>query len=148
IGQAVAANTAPVQQTPKEHLVLAVFDVEDKSGKIAREVLEQLSGYLATRLSELGGFQVLPRSDLRARLGESKADSYRTCFDEACQIELGKALAAQVVLSTRILKVGNQCALSSNLQNLKTETSVGAASVRTDCSTNNLMDAADKLADD
>ena len=86
-----AVSTTPTPQASKEHLVLAVFDVEDKSGKIDREVLEQLSDYLATRLSELAGFQVVPRSDLRARLAESKADSFRACFDEACQIELGKA---------------------------------------------------------
>mgnify|MGYP000334928875 CR=1 FL=1 len=43
------------------------------------------------------------------RLNQLKRASYRACYDAACQIELGKALAAQKVLAAAIesIKTGD-----------------------------------------
>jgi len=84
--------------------------------------------------------------DLRARLFEEKKGTYRECYEETCQIELGKALAAQKSLSTKILKVGKRCAISSILFDFKTETAEQSALVRTDCDEDSLFDCMDRVA--
>ena len=82
---------------------------------------------------------------MRRQLSDSKQASYEACIDEACQIEVGKAVAAQKSLSTKIIRVGRQCALSTTLFDLKTEATETAASVRTPCSQESLMDGIDAL---
>jgi hypothetical protein len=130
----------------RPQLVVAVFLIHDASGKFKPSILEQLTEYLASRLTELAGYSVVPRDQLRQRLDEAKAESYQQCYDQSCQIELGRAVAAQRSLATNLLQVGNKCAISASLFDLKTEATAGAASVRTDCSDDALMDGVDQLA--
>jgi hypothetical protein len=127
-------------------IILAVFDVQDASGKIDAKTLNQITEYLAGQVTEVAGYRVIPRNQLRSRITEEKKTGYNKCFDEMCQIELGKALAAQKSLATKLLKIGSACAISSTLYDLKTETTEKAASVRTNCSENGLMDGIEKIA--
>lgn len=125
--------------------VMAVFELEDRSKKLPAETLDQLTDYVAARVTEAGHYRVVPRSELRARIAESKADSFRTCVDESCQIQLGKAVAAQKSLSTRMIRAGATCALTMTLYDLVTEATETAATVRTDCTEQALMDGIDEL---
>jgi hypothetical protein len=134
-----------VGATKGKTFIVAVFDVEDAASRFKEKTLSQLTDYLAARITE-AGYRVVPRNQLRARLVEEKKEGYKTCFDETCQIELGKAVAAQKSLSTKLLQVGTSCAISSTLFDLKTETTERAASVRTDCSENGLMEGLEKIA--
>jgi hypothetical protein len=59
---------------------------------------------------------------------------------------MGKALAAQKSLATKILRVGKRCAITSTLYDLKTETAEKSALSRTECSDDALMDAMDRVA--
>ena len=130
----------------RESVIVAVFDVRDESRKsMSASSLSQLTAYLSAKVTEAGGWRVVPHDQLRARLAESKTQSYKQCFDESCQIEMGKAVAAQKSLATSILRVGNRCAISSVLFDLKTETTDRATTVRTDCGDDSLMDAVDKI---
>jgi hypothetical protein len=43
---------------------------------------------------------------MRDRIASDKAESYRACVDQSCQIELGKAMAAQKSLATKLIRVG------------------------------------------
>jgi hypothetical protein len=126
--------------------VIAVFDLEDPSSKLSLGVADQLTAYLASKLAERG-FRVVPRDQLRARLLEEKAESYKTCYDTACQIELGKALAAEKSLSTRLLQFGATCAMTSTLYDLKSETTERAATVKTGCGEDALLTSVDALVD-
>jgi hypothetical protein len=65
--------------------------------------------------------------------------------DQSCQIELGKALAAEKTLATKILRLGPSCTLTSALYDLKTETAESAASVHSDCSLGAVAQALDRL---
>lgn len=127
-------------------MIVAVFDVQDLSRKFKKRTLEQLTEYLSARITQVTRYRVVPRDQLRSRLFEQKRGTYRACYEETCQIELGKALAAQKSLSTKILKVGKRCAISSILYDFKTETAEQSALVRTDCDEDSLMDCMDRVA--
>ncbi|MBN2494948.1 MAG: hypothetical protein JXR96_10190 [Deltaproteobacteria bacterium] len=127
--------------------IIAVFDVSDASKRFKKDILAQLTTYLGASLAQTGKFRVIPRDQLRARLLQEKKGTYRECFDEKCQIELGKAVAAQKTLATQILRVGNNCAVTASLFDLKTETADKAAKIMTNCSADALMEAMDRIAD-
>lgn len=136
----------PLPASARARPIVAVFEVEDGSGKLSAEVLGQLTDYLAAKLTEVAGYRVIPRRLIRARLVESKTEGYKQCYDEACQIELGRALSAQKSLATRLIQVGSSCALSATLYDLKSETTEKATSVRTNCTEDALMDGMEQIA--
>lgn len=140
-----SARAAPAP-APQGKMIVAVFDVQDMSRKFKKPTLDQLTEYLSARITQVTRYRVVPRDQLRARLFEEKKGTYRECYEETCQIELGKALAAQKSLSTKILKVGKRCAISSILFDFKTETAEQSALVRTDCDEDSLMDCMDRVA--
>jgi hypothetical protein len=127
--------------------IIAVFDVQDTTGKTKKEDLLSLTNYLGTVLTKSGKYKTVPRDQLRKRLFETKKGTYKNCFNESCQIELGKALAAQKSLATTLIRVGSKCAVTANLIDLKTETAEKGASVTTGCSTDELLDAMEKLVE-
>ncbi|HOX44420.1 MAG TPA: hypothetical protein PK668_12525 [Myxococcota bacterium] len=145
-GRPAAEQGPPGSTKPGAGIIVAVFDVEDASRQFDAQALEQLQGYLATRLTELAGYSVVPREQLRQRLLEQASQSYRPCFEASCQIELGKEVAAQKTLATRILKVGEACVLTSQLYDLKRATTEKAASARVECGAEKLLDGMDQLA--
>ena len=112
--------------------VLAVFDVRI-AGK-PHSFVDQLTDYLAARLASGGGFRVVPRDLLHRRLAAQKRASFRSCYDQSCQIELGKELAAQKVLATRVFRLAARCTITANLFDLRTEASERAATLQTGCS--------------
>jgi hypothetical protein len=130
-----------------EGAVVALFDVTDASGQLDGEAQDQLSEYLSVRATQALGYRVLPRASVRELLLEKKAESYRACAEEACQIELGKALAAEKTLATRLIRLGASCALTTTLFDLKTETAELAASIKTKCQKESLLQGIDDLVD-
>lgn len=150
----IAPTVAKVESAPKvlpavnsslRGVIVAVFDIDDPSKSFNASSLGQLADYLAARLSEVSGAKVVPRDQLRARLKQEKQDTYQPCYDQGCQIELGKAIAAQKTLSTKIIKVANRCAVTSVLYDLRTETADQAATVQSDCAESKLMDALEQV---
>lgn len=142
---APSESTAPAKPAQKA-VILAVFDIEDVTKQLKAQDILQVQEFLETRLTEVGCFKIIPREQLRQRLLQEKVGSYRACFDEACQIELGKEVAAEKSLSTRILKVGSTCVVTSKLYDLKTATSEKAASARVACSPEGLLNGMDQIA--
>lgn len=128
--------------------VVAVLDVDDRAGQHAPEVLDQLTEYLSSRIAETPRYAVVPRPQLKTALRDEKKASYSDCVDEACQITLGKAVAAEKIIAPRLLRIGEECALSATLLDLETEATEGAKTIRTACETSSLLDAADALATD
>jgi hypothetical protein len=119
--------------------IIAVFDVETKGIQLAAHVVDSLSDYVASRLAESGKFQVVPRAQLKARLAEAKTESYKECYDESCQIALGREVAAQKTLATRIAKVGSQCMISLNVFDLGRATSETASTASGACTEDGLV---------
>lgn len=139
-------DSAAPAKTIAQAVILAVFDIEDVTKQLDEREVLQIREFFETRLTELGNFKIVPREQLRVRLQGKKTDSYRACFDEACQIELGKEVAAEKSLATRILKVGSICVVTSRLFDLKTATSEKAASARVACNSEALLEAINQLA--
>jgi hypothetical protein len=136
--------SAPIENTRP---VLAVFDLDPGNSGVAQEIAVQLSDYLTAKIASVGRYRVVPRSELRQRLSGEKKTSYRDCFDETCQIELGKAVAAEKTLAAKLIRVGDTCALTATVFDLKSEATDAAQTVRTGCGQDGLMDAVDTVAD-
>jgi hypothetical protein len=127
--------------------VVAVFDLHDAAGLLDSAEREQLTAYLATRLAEARKGRVVPREQLRQRLTDQKREAHRPCYEERCQIALGKALAAEKSLSSTLMRVGERCALTLNLYDLESETAERGASVKADCRLEALLEAVERAVE-
>ena len=129
----VVTRPSPIMAQTKKPIV-AVFTIEDKGARLKKKLRERLSDYLAMTLAATGKYRVVPRDQLKKRLVQQKRRSYKKCFDQSCQIEIGKELAAQKSLSTVIMKLGSKCMVTSVLYNLRTAASEGGATAEGGCS--------------
>lgn len=127
--------------------VVAVFDLHDAAGLLQPAEREQLTAYLATRLAEARKGRVVPREQIRQRLTDEKREGHRPCYEERCQIALGKALAAEKSLSSTLMRVGERCALTLNLYDLESETAERGASVKADCRLEALLEAVEEAVE-
>lgn len=150
----VLLTTASTLWTASEALsaptVVAVFDIEDARPRRARrlrpQALEGLTEYLATLLGQGGRFRVVPNDQLQTALRERKKESYRACYDQSCQIEIGKAIAAQMSLSTKIIQVGKKCMLVASLFDLRDEATKDSAPYKTACNVDALTEGLEHIA--
>lgn len=128
--------------------IIAVFDIQDATQRLSESDLEQLSIALSTALVQAAGVKLVARDQLREKLAEEKGKAYKACYDERCQITLGKALAAEKAVGTQILRIGNKCVIGSNLFDLKTETTERGVIVDSACEPEELLGSMKKVAED
>src|SRR5688572_13361018 len=128
--------------------VVAVFEIEDATAKKQSQLdmIHQLTEYLSGQIAEGGRYRVVASADLSRALLEQKKETYKSCFDEACQIEIGKALAAEKSLSTQIMHLGSSCILKSILFDLAKEVSEQVATVKGGCTADDLTASVEKIA--
>lgn len=113
--------------------VVAVFDLKVSGVKFDSQALEQLSEYISTELSASGRYEVVPRAELKRALTEEKRESYRACYDESCQIEVGKELAAEKTVAGSIGRFGKSCIITLKLIDLAKATAEAGGSARGAC---------------
>jgi hypothetical protein len=118
---------------PAATTIIAVFNIEDRGANLDPAMRVRLSDYLAMKIAATGRYQVIPRDKLKERLVQQKKSSFKSCFDQSCQIEIGKELAAQKSVSTMVVKLGSKCSVTSVLYDLRTAASVGGASASGGC---------------
>lgn len=140
------ALSSPLVARAEGPPVVAVFSVRDASSRLKPDEITQLTSYLTARIAEGGRFQVVPQAQLRQVFGEQKAASYEACYDEACQIEIGREVAAQKTLSTEIVQLGQSCAVSATLYDLTRAASELAATERGACTIDALVESIDRIA--
>jgi hypothetical protein len=113
---------------------------------VRRGLTDQLRVHLGERR-----IKVVDRSSQDTALGQRVADekkkSYAACVDTACQIPLGKALAATHLLRTNVSRFSTVCTLAAELIDLKAEVQIGAASARSGCKPEQLLDATERIAE-
>ncbi len=124
--------------------IVAVFEIEDRGAGLSEDARLRLVDYLSARLAATGAFSLVPREQIRARLREEKKQSYRLCYDQACQIELGRELAAEKALATKIIKLGDRCTVSCTLFDLKTATTSAGATATGGCDEDSLAASMDE----
>jgi hypothetical protein len=123
--------------------IVAVFDVEVKGLKMDPKVLDRLTDYLGALMAERG-YKVVPRSQLRERLRQEKKGSYRRCYDQVCQIDIGKEMAAQKSLATQVLKIGSKCKVTVTLFDLLQSASEGAGTTSGGCNEDGVVESLEK----
>src|SRR5262249_55727435 len=106
---------------------------------VSGRALDGLGDYLAAEVEKARGFSIVPRGEIRERLTSAKAESYRACYDDACQIELGKALAASKVVATRGRRVAAQRVLAGYLFDWAREATDATATARCECSEDGVL---------
>jgi hypothetical protein len=122
-----------------QRVVVAVFDAESKGVSLPPDVLSRLSDYVASRLASTSIYAIVPQADVRNRIQQAKAESYKDCYDQACQIEIGKELAAQKTLSTSLLKLGSSCVASLTLFDLRTAATEKAVTSEGGCAEDEII---------
>ena len=110
--------TAPA---PPSRDVVAVFDIVAGGGSGLTESATPKFTRLVQDVVIQAGYRTVPLNQIRAHLRASQAESFRACYDEACQIELGKAVAATKALSATWDQVDERCVLSVKLYDLQSE---------------------------
>jgi hypothetical protein len=114
--------------------IVAVFEVQAKSvPSIKQETLEAMTDFLNARLAASARFRTVPRAQIKQRLNRLKVESYKECYDQACQIELGRELAANKSLSTKVVRAEQRCVLTLELYDLKSATTDAAHSELVEC---------------
>ena len=126
--------------------IVAVFEMEDRGSNLDKNVLLNLLEYMAARLTE-GGYQVIPPEEIRSRLDQQKAETYKDCYAKSCQIELGKEIAAQKTFASKILRIGKTCQVTGVLYDLKKGATESAATAEGACEENDLLAAVKKITD-
>ncbi|HQL56295.1 MAG TPA: SUMF1/EgtB/PvdO family nonheme iron enzyme [Myxococcota bacterium] len=112
--------------TAQSSEIIAVFEIERRGVPLKAATMSNLNDYMYGRLA-FAGFKLTPQSQVRERVVSLKRESHKDCFDQSCQIELGKAVSADKSLSSQLIKIGDVCSLQSQIYDLKTETTdVGA----------------------
>lgn len=130
LGLIVAPVNAIAQSEPA---IVAVFDIEFSGIKLKKGAIKGLNEYLFSKVAGAAQFQVVPQSKLRAQLRAEKAESYKQCYDESCQIEIGKELAAEKSLSSKVLKLGQDCLVTVALYDLRTAATEAASDATGGC---------------
>ncbi len=129
----------PIRQIEVRGSYVAVFDIRDKSKKLNPEELDGLTDYLASKIAEDGLFHVVPRDEIKKRIREQKKKSFKQCYDQTCQIEIGREIAAQKTLSVTISPIGSSCVITAALFDLKKAATDATASSRGKCLPDNLV---------
>jgi hypothetical protein len=144
---AAAALLAAPPATAGDGPIVALFDIQDKGAGLPPQTLDNLLELLSARLAQ-GGYQTVPRAQIRERLRAEAADSFRACYDESCQIELGRELAASKTLSTQVMKIGDSCQVTASLFDLMRAAAELAATAEAKCSDEaSMLEAFKSIAD-
>jgi hypothetical protein len=125
---------------PSSSSVALVFPIRDMSDRFDKKIIDQLSELLNAQLVMNLGFRIVPKDLLRGQLADAKAESFKACYDQSCQIELGKAVAANKTVSVSLISVGARCVFNATVFDLRTEAAEKAASADTACNDDALID--------
>lgn len=141
-GLALLAGPAPASARP----VVAIFDIENRQTPLDAAEVDALTDWLVARIAADGAFEVVPRQQVKARLLEQKLESYRPCYAESCQIELGRELAAGKSLSTTVLRLGGACEVTATLFDLSRATAERAATAGAPCTVEGVKGAIEAVS--
>ena len=121
----IVALAAAFPATAQDKPILAVMEIEDKTGKFERKDLQAATEYLLTFLVSSGHYSVVERGRQEEKRKEviraQKRESHDPCYDDKCRIELGRALAADTLLVCSIIGMGDSCTMSCRMVPLEKE---------------------------
>lgn len=115
-----------------EKLKLAVMEFEDKTGEIQPNTLDAATEYLRSVFTGTGNFVVISKGRQKEKVSEIRKEyntnsTYKSCNDRSCQIQLGQALSADLIVQTTITSFAEVYTISSELTDIEKEaTEIGA----------------------
>ena len=124
--------------------VVAVFAFENQGAQLDPQSAERIRDYVGAQLVSSGGFLVVPPEELRQALARQKAESYRSCYDESCQIEVGKELAAEKTLAGVVARIGSRCVVTLKLYDLRRSAQEAAGTAKGSCDEDGVLDSIEK----
>ncbi len=149
LGQQLKESLASLRPGPEAIVsapVVAVFDMQAPPGLFSKESLSNLTDYFATQLADTGEFRIVPRDKLRSSIQQRQKDSYSPVYGDEFQIQLGKAMAAQKLLTLQLVGGGDSCALAGTMYDIQSETSSAAATVNSGCAQKEILEGLQLLA--
>jgi hypothetical protein len=127
--------------------VVAVFEIQTKRMRLKRKQVQFLTGIMADELSLGGVFMVMPPGEIKRELLKTSTSSYKKCYDEKCQIELGRQLPANKLLTTTVTKISGRCRLTSSLYDLRSQTTDVTEKAKGGCKEADLVQSIEKVAE-
>lgn len=113
--------------------VVAVFGMQESGTRLKQADLDRLTDFIGAALTESGRYEVVPRDEVKAALNRQKADSYKQCYAQSCQIEIGKELAAEKSLAGTVSRFGKSCIVSLKIFDLAKSTQEAAGTADGPC---------------
>lgn len=129
--------------------VMEVEQVETTGRSVDGQMVKNLGDQLRIFIAQSGVRTIDRGSQERAfkdQIQTMKSESYKECYDNSCQIELGKALAASHILRSRIAQFGSKCVLNAELIDLRSEVTVKASSARGACEPEGFLGMSEEVA--
>ncbi|MBN2494164.1 MAG: formylglycine-generating enzyme family protein [Deltaproteobacteria bacterium] len=126
--------------------VVAVFDLNVQRIQLAGSQRDMLTRLLAEEMGVGGLFQVMPPGDVRQALQAQSSESYRDCYDEQCQVRLGRQLPANKLLTSTLRMIGQRCRLTGTLYDLGRQTTDIVAREESGCQEAELVRSVEKVA--
>ena len=123
--------------------VVAVLGLQNEGAPLKKPFVNRMSAYISVQLVSSGRYAAVPNDAVKRALSEKKAESYRECYAESCQIEIGQEVAASKVLSGKILKAGERCIVTLSLFDLRKAAQERAATGRGACSEGGVLASID-----
>lgn len=126
---------------------LAVMEIEDKSGKLSKALLENAAEALRTEIGATNKFVLISKDRQRkAMIKGQKKESWKECYDQSCRIELGQALTADRILTGIVTYFGKKYILTAELIDLAKEATVKTAKAEFDGTEVGLSEAISSIA--
>jgi len=125
---------------------LAVMEMEDRSGKLDKAMLENAAEYLRSELAATNKFILISKDRQRkAILKGEKKESWKECYDQSCRIELGQAVSADTITYGSITLFGGSYTVAIEMIDLAKEATVKAAKAEFDGTEKGLKQALDDV---
>jgi len=133
-----------------DKLKLAVMEFEDLSGSIEPSVLAGASEYLRVGFAITNRYVLITKERQKEQIGDLRKKfntdpTYKACTDKNCQIQLGQALSADMIVKTTVSLFAGLYTISSELIDLEKEATIIAAKEDYDGSPKSLRQAIDKI---
>ncbi|MBO4698382.1 hypothetical protein J5690_02070 [bacterium] len=142
----VAFQVIAKDEKPK----LVVMDCEDLSKRIKPKALSDTTEYLRMAFANTNKYIIIPKEQQKKQISKLKKDfntnpSYKSSNDKNYQIQLGQALAADIMVKTTITYFGGSFTISSELIDITKEATIVAAKEEYNGSQKELKIAIDKI---
>ena len=135
-----------------DKLKLAVMDLEDLSGKLSEETLSGASEYFRVIFAQTNRYIIISKDRQKEQIGDLRKKyntdpTYKSCTDKNCQIQLGQALSADLIVKTSVSFFAGSYTLASELIDLEKEATIIAATEEYDGSPQALKTAIKNIVD-